>query len=182
MKSFILENDQELAGEDEEGVDRMMHSAEGQFFFRVWLPCWLLYQSYPPLLMRRARRGDLDALDDLLRLDKSAICDPVLRRVWHEEVNSGNMGRRKRLLAAMAGRPKGRLTAKKMRANMGGLISQFASAFGCEVTEPEIKALFDRIAQARQGTHDVNLPLSPEARYKAIRRHRNWPSIFVADK
>jgi hypothetical protein len=43
-------------------------AAENQFFMRVWLPCWMLYGEHPPRLMRRARQGDMNALQDLLRL------------------------------------------------------------------------------------------------------------------
>lgn len=62
---------------DEEAMtDMLMASPSGQFFMRVWWPCWILYREYPPRLLRSARLGNLDSLDRLLRLDKRAIADP----------------------------------------------------------------------------------------------------------
>ncbi len=55
-------------------------SAEGFFSFRIFLPCWLHYFEYPASLYRRARLGNLDALDKLLRIDKRVIADTKISR------------------------------------------------------------------------------------------------------
>jgi hypothetical protein len=50
---LLAENDlnSEEAGADGGRWDEFMLSVEGQFFFRVWLPCWIMYRTYPPLLL-----------------------------------------------------------------------------------------------------------------------------------
>jgi hypothetical protein len=64
--------------------ERVCHQSEMQFFFRVWMPCILLYGEYPTELMKRARHGDIDPMCDLLRLDKAVIAEP---RIAEEFVN-----------------------------------------------------------------------------------------------
>lgn len=163
--------------EDEALFDRLFASAAGQYWLCVWLPCVMYYRTYPPLLLRRAREGDDDALDRLLRLDESVVADPGILRRWHEIMHNGSGAERRRMLTAIAGRPKGRLDRKAMRLGLSGLISQFAIGFGCRVTAPEIKALFDAVERVRSGRIDTSLPESAEAYSKAVQRNRSWPSL-----
>lgn len=163
------------SGQDQIGA--IIDSLEMQFFFRVWMPCWILYRVYPPCLMRKARSGDMDALDDLLRLDKSAICDPLIAEHWHQAIHSGQAGAKARLLRAMNGQPRGGITPKKMRSFLSGMISQLAISLMCPVTEPEIRELFDRIAVAHGDTNDYVLINSNQGLVKAIQRNRDWPSL-----
>ena len=122
-------------GQDQgEPFDLFMHSLEGQFCFRVWLPCWILYKTYPCLLLRQAREGDDDALDKLLRLDKSVVADPVISKRWHAIMHGGAHSRRERFIKAMGGKVKGRIEKKSLRLAVSGLISQVAQAFQCDVT------------------------------------------------
>lgn len=165
-----VENGQDQIGE-------MIDSLEMQFFFRVWIPCWILYRVYPPTLMRKARAGDLDALDDLLRLDKSAVHDPHVAEHWHRIMHGGEAGTKTRLLRAMNGQPRGGITPKKMRSFLSGMISQLAINLMCPVTEPEIRELFDRIAVAHGDTNDYVLINSNQGLVKAIQRNRDWPSL-----
>lgn len=77
----LVKHFEEEADSDADQLDDFMGDVEVQFFFRVWVPCWIIYQEYPSNLMRRARQGDLDAMDNLLRLDKSVIHDPQWRNI-----------------------------------------------------------------------------------------------------
>lgn len=181
IRAFVTEHDNdEWSGEN---AENLAATAEVQFFVRVWLPCWLQYQVYPPKLFHRARSGEIDALEDLIRLDKAVLCDWLIAEHWHAAVNGTDSGRRERLLKAAARRPRHPMTAKKARAYFAGLISQLAIGFHCDVTSTEIRTLFDRIARARgKDLIDTNLPEEPATFEAAIRNKRVWPSIPVPKK
>lgn len=167
-------------GEVEDGQDQigeMIDSLEMQFFFRVWVPCWILYREYPPTLMSKARNGDIDALDDLLRMDKSAVHEPRVAEHWHRIMHGGQTGAKTRLLRAMSGQPRGSVSRQKMRAFLSGMISQLAISLMCQVTEPDIRELFNRIAFSRGDKTDYQLTPSTQGLVKAIQRNRNWPSL-----
>ncbi len=162
--------------DDEARFDSMVASPAGQFYFRVWLPCWVLHREYPQRLLRAARCGDIDALERLLRIDKFVLADqrvaPHVARVMSE----GPKVKRDQLLAALSGKPRERLTPKAVRSGLSALISQLAFLFRSSVTATEIAALFDGIEQVRTGEVDVELPVA-ENLTRAIHRNRNWPSL-----
>lgn len=172
-----IEADTDPGGESDADFDGFIASPAGQFYFRVWLPCWLLYREYPPRLLRRARLGDLDALDKLLRLDKSAVHDPVIAERVHQLTHSGTKRDRDLILEALRGKPKGRLDPKTIRYGLAGMISQLAVLFQTRVTAPEIAALFDAIERVRTGKpSDTRIPAG-ESFAKAVHRNRTWPSL-----
>lgn len=167
---------------DANRTDDLMVLPEAQFFYRVWLPCWVLYRVYPPTMFHRARSGrtdndDSDALEDLLRLDKSVLGDPLIAERWHKACKNKSPALFKRLSRAAAGQPRGKMTRKKMRERLAALISQMAIAFDVEMNEGDIRELFENAAKARTGETDLHLPRGSEALSKAIQRHRTWPSL-----
>ena len=164
--------------EDELQVDELIACPAGQFYFRVWWPCWILYREYPPRLMRAARLGDLDALDRLLRLDKYAVHDPGIARVLGDVMDVGSANARKQVVNALSGRPRVKLTDSGVRAGLAGLISQLAFLFHSKVTAPEIQALFDAVERVRGGSlTDRKIAAAGESWSKAVQRGRNWPSL-----
>ncbi|MCA9292798.1 MAG: hypothetical protein KDA20_03195 [Phycisphaerales bacterium] len=164
-----------LAGDDE-SFDRFTTSSEGLFFFRVWLPCWLVYHKLPGQLLREARLGDDDALDKLLRLDKSVLGDPGIAQRWHAITLRGSALERRRLVAALKGKPKGSFDGAWVRSGLAGMISQMAKTFGCTATAPEIAAIFDAVEQRNGNLVDSKLPVG-ESLAKAIQRNRDWPGL-----
>lgn len=173
-----LESASEAEAEDQ-GVTPtgFLASAEGQFFIRVWMPCFVMYRTYPAPLLRQAGDGDLDSLEKLLRLDKSVVADPRIAHHWHAIMQGEDFKTRKRMLDAISGKPKGKLDKKGIRLALSSLISQWARAMKCEITAPQITELFDRIEQLRSGHADTALPESKEAFAKAVQRNRDWPSL-----
>lgn len=159
-------------------IDALLASPVGQFYFRVWWPCWVLYREYPQRLLRAARLGDLDALDRLLRLDRYALGDPKVARVVAEVMSSGPTNDRKRITNSLNGHPTVKLTDSNIRAGLAGLISQLALLFRSKVTAPEIQALFDAIERVRTGApSDPKLTATGESWSKAVQRARTWPSL-----
>lgn len=163
--------------EDDTLLDALFASPAGQFFFRVWWPCWILYREFPPRLLREARLGDLDALDKLLRLDKLIISEPRIARVIHRVMTTGTASEQRRITQALSCRPKVQLTDKAIRAGLGALISQLATLFHTKVTAPEIQGLFDAIERVRSGNPADQAVPPGEAWSKAIQRNRNWPEF-----
>lgn len=169
-------DDMHGSADDAATLESCLATPAGQFFARVFVPCWLLYREWPSLLLRRARGGDLDAIDKLLRLDKSAEHDPRVAEHVHRIQHSGSKRDRDRLTAARTGGIKTTLTPQSIRYGLAGLISQFAPAFGTKVTAPQIAKLFDRIETIRSGQTDRHVPAG-EAFTKAISRNRTWSGV-----
>lgn len=174
IRSVLASQEAEQELDDEATLD-LLNSPGAQYYFRVWLPCWILHRTYPQFLLRQARLGDDDAFDKLLRLDKSITSvDPVLTRRWHEVTHMGSVRDRQRFMLAMAEGPKGRLDSKAMRHGLAGLISQIFLNAGHRVTAPAISELFDSIERIRTG--EIDRKIAPgQAFSKAVQRNRNWP-------
>jgi hypothetical protein len=66
--------------EQETLTDRQVRQPEIQFFMRVWFPCVIAYGQWPTRLFASARRGNVDALYKLLRIDKSILADPFIAK------------------------------------------------------------------------------------------------------
>jgi hypothetical protein len=77
-ENIVLEDEtlkEEYDEEEKKRIRLLFHNPEMLFFIRVWAPCLFLYGDYPIRLLRKARQGDEDALDKLLRLDRTVIYD-----------------------------------------------------------------------------------------------------------
>jgi hypothetical protein len=156
------------------GWNAMLNTPEAHFLVRLCLPCLILYREAPGRMLRRARNGDDDAFDALLRLDKSVITDPVLWRRWHAALNDPKPGRRKRFRDAMAGRPLKRFNEKTVRIAFAGLLSQIAERENCAMTAPEIRDWFASFTG--EGWLSDEVMPGGEALTKAIQRNRDWPA------
>lgn len=146
---------------------------EGSFFLLVIAPCWLLYRTTPTRLYRKARLGDTDALEKLLRLDPLMLHDPTIGKQIQAFRFKNKNNVYQTLLEAPLKRPKGKFTRKKMKYAIAGLISALATSLKFELEEPDIRALFDAVAKDSEGKSiDTDIADSPEAFSKAIRRDR----------
>lgn len=155
------------------------------FFLRVTVPCFSLYGIYPVRLLKMAQQGDDDALEKLIRLDKSAIFDPKISEIIHQA--QGLRERRKLSLIKMAFTcsPKVKTDMRAIKCNLGGLISHVSITMKQKLTAIEIRQLYDALA------HDMGLDyidpdlgdMTPENLEKAIQRARAlWQTILQADK
>ena len=170
----VIDSDAES---DPHQVDDAFKTPQGQYYFRVWLPCWMMYREYPPRLLRQARLGDSKSLDKLLRLDKSIVHDPKIADHVHRLTHSGSKRDRDFILQAIEGCPKVKLDAKTIKYGLSGMISQFAILFRCKVTAPEITQLFDGIERVRTGRLcDPHIPAG-ESFTKGVSRNRNWTTL-----
>jgi hypothetical protein len=187
LKESFLDIEYDLSAEP---VDPSMQTAfadlltemplESGFFFLVNIPCWLLYRESPTHLYRKARTGDIDALEKLLRLDSLMIHDPLIGKQIQTLRFNRKTSAYRTLLEAPLKAPKAKITRKKMKYSMAGFISALSSIIKQPLTEPEIRSLFDSVAQdSGRGAIDTDLPDSPESFYMAIKRDRDfWLQAF----
>jgi hypothetical protein len=193
----------EIKGEYVRGGNpgEVLKCPEVLFFLRVAVPCWLEYGKPVQKLLREARQGDLDAMVDLLRLDKGAIEDRMIRQHYLDAANKGKSAIVERLTNAMAGGPLGGLTAQKVKVLLGALVYKLAKRMHGPVAEvfqklkavgiryrerprrttaPDVRKLFNAVAKDyRKEDRDVDLrELSDHGFYTALIRELDfWPEL-----
>jgi hypothetical protein len=177
IKSDIYES------EDQASVEAFMgklESPEFLFFFRVWTPCWLLYQEYPTNLLRKARNGNYDALEKLLRLDSTTLNDPKVSEIYHQAGSHKNRAIFNLIATSIQKNLKSKVTRQKIKISIAGLISAISKLINSKLDEPEIRSLFDAIAMdSGNSSIDTDLPDGQEAFSKAIQRERKfWMPLF----
>lgn len=152
------------------------------FFLLVYFPCCLLYREAPSSLYQKAKSGDLEALEKLLRLDPSLIHDRHIGNVLYSLREKRKFHTYDSLLSACHKKPKAKLTTAKFKVAIAGFISFFTNALGRPLTAPQIRQLFDAVAyDSSQGEliADPDLPESDETFYKAIQRERDlWQATL----
>lgn len=166
-----------------EFLSMFTNSLEGQFYFFITVPCWLLYRDSATRIYRKARLGDYNSLEKLLRLDPLVIHDPSIGKQIQKFRFMGKSIAYENLIEAVLNKPKEKSTRKKMKYSVAGLISGLSLAINHPLTEPQIRQLFDAIAQdTRSQPIDTDLPESPESFAKAIQRDRfYWNKVLSPD-
>lgn len=175
-----------ISSDEQDEIIQFLNENElsAAFFILVHVPCWILYRMSPSILYRRARQGDIDSLEKLLRLDALMIHDPSIGR----QVQRFRFNRKTTvygdLMKAPLEKPKGKITRKTMKYIFAGFISAVAQIYKHPLTEPEIRSLFDAVSKdAGRGSIDTDLPDSPDSFSKAVRRYREfWLKSFQSDK
>jgi hypothetical protein len=171
--------------EEKKRARKFIHTPEIIFYFRVWIPCFVLYGTYPPYLLQKARHGDDDAIEKLLRLDKSVIDDPRIKEIFHQSAVSKKRSKFDLMSKAIQKAPKIRIEIQTVKYTLAGFISVASIALGQRLTAVEIHGLFDAIARdSGKGIIDDDLVVSPETFEKAIQRARQFWQVFPtkADK
>ena len=159
------------------------HKMEMSFIFLVFTPCIMLYKTHPATLYRKARLGDVSAIDKLLRLDPLMLHDPAIGQQIQKIRLKGKQAMYQNLVDAPLKPIKAKLTNGKIKASMATLISMMADGIKQPLTSTEIRRLFDAVAQdADKHDIDTSLPDSPEAFYKSIQRKRpSWRPLLAPD-
>lgn len=152
---------------------------EVRFFMRVSFPCWIEFGQTAAQLIRKARQGDLKAIEAILRLDKGALEDRRIRQYLYS-AHSSNRTRFDDIAKAIREPITKNVTIGRVKMSLAGCISAISHALKQPLTEPEIRALFDAVvADSGMGAIDNDLPESPEAFSQAILRYRRfWNFLF----
>jgi len=152
-------------------------TAEVLFTFMVSARCWYECGEAPVKVLRRARLGELAALETILRVDKSVVRDKRVAEQIHDAALT-NRARFERIGNAFRGGLTAKANRRKVNGMLAGLISKVSELCGQRLQEPEIRALFDAVARDRgRGLICKELPESPEAFQKAIQRERRFWSF-----
>ncbi len=104
-------------------------SQEFLFLCKVFLPCQLFYGTTPFQLIRLARLGKLEALEQLIRLDKLVLADPGIMRQTQRLLNHNKYRYDSVVAKAIKDAPKFRLAPRQIKYLLAGLISLFSEAF-----------------------------------------------------
>jgi hypothetical protein len=154
------------------------------FFIRVLVPCFSLYGISPIDLLRQAQQGDDDALEKLIRLDKSIIFDPKISEIIHQAQAMKKLERMSMIKKAFSNSPRVKTDMKTIKCHLGGLISYFSIAMRQKITAADISRLYDALAHD-MGIDEIDpdFDIAPEAFEKAIQRARTmWHIILIPDK
>jgi len=160
---------------------RRLSSQEAVFCFRIWFPCWLEYGLSAQHLLRQARQGDIHAIDRILRLDELTLQDPRIILQFSQARQNPAGGRFKRMYSALGGIPDRKLSSKNVKENIGAAISIASELWGSRISGPDIRRLYDAIAQDRE-RKPIDMDFTdeePESFSRAMRRHRPfWQPLF----
>jgi hypothetical protein len=159
-------------------IKQDINKPEIRFLLQVFLPCFLLYKYFPGRLLREARKGKIDYIEKLIRLDRPIAFDKKISEFIHGAKK--NKRTDEKIKSAIANGINEKVTRKKMKMNIAGLISFVSTGMGRQLKENEIRDLFDSIAKDKgQGDIDADIPDSQETFAKAIQRERrNWGNAF----
>jgi hypothetical protein len=140
---------------------------------------------YPHELLRKAQHGDDDALEKLIRLDKSAIFDPKISEIIHQAQAAKKREKISMIKMAFNSPPMVKMNMRTIKCNLGGLISHISIAMNQKLPAIQIRQLYDALAHDMgQDYVDSDLgDMTPESFEKAIQRDRAfWQTILQADK
>jgi hypothetical protein len=175
----VLRKDHQSSDHENTVFDWAKQKGLLQFLLCVWFPCFVLANDYPTRLLRRARCGDIEALEHLLRIDKTVLQDRRIAEQIRDAWMTPRRARFKRLAAAVAGKPK-QMNAKAAKMRMAALSSKFFQVIN-PVDSPAIREVFDIVKSIETGkpkSVDPDLPESPEAMSKGVQRLRKaWARI-----
>jgi hypothetical protein len=159
-------------------IKQDINKPEIRFLLQVFLPCFLLYKDYPSRLLREARKGNIEYIEKLIRLDRSIEFDKKISEFIHGARKNKMID--EKLRSAIATGINEKVTRKKMKMNIAGLISFFSMSIRSQLKESEIRDLFDAISKDKgEGDIDTDIPDSHETFAKAIQRERqNWGNAF----
>ena len=154
------------------------------FFIRVFAPCFTLYKIYPLDLLNKAVNGDDKALEQLIRLDKSAIFEPKISKLIHEAQVLKAQARMSMIKRAFSSQPKA-MQMQTIKCQLGGLVLFISELLKQKLNPSDIKQLYDSIAKdLRIDMHDQDLHKMtvPTFAKRINRNHLMWKSILIQDK
>ncbi|HML74500.1 MAG TPA: hypothetical protein PKB02_08375 [Anaerohalosphaeraceae bacterium] len=153
-----------------------------RFYIMNWIPCWLFLGEHFPRLLRKARTeyktGNIASLEKLLRLDKRAIYEPGIAKIWRELSFQPQNKKFKRLIKALEQTPQ-IPDKKQFKILLAALISLLAERENIKLRPQQIHKIFESVSRDITGTIDYDIPDNPDALYKGISRHKKfWELLF----
>ena len=147
------------------------------------MPCLVVYGELPSSLIRKARGGDIFALEKIIQVDKSCIYDAKISKFIHKLSLTDKI--KYNSICRLLIKNKRNISKKKIKMNFAAILSQISKLYGralniSPLTSEHIRSRFDDNAK-RQGLGliDTDLPDSPEAFYKQMYRKDDFLKFFV---
>lgn len=180
INNFLSEFNKKEKKEFRENITR----PEIIFFIRVMMPCFSIYKSFPLELLKQAQNGNDEALEKLIRLDKSVIFEPKISEIIHQAQALKAQARISMIKKAFTSTPKAALKMRSIKFHFGGLISYFSDALKQKIMAADIWRLYDAIALDTIGDVDQDFKnMSVETFEKDIQDARKmWQSILSGKK
>ena len=154
------------------------------FFTRVLVPCFSLYKTYPVDLLRQAQNGDDDALEKIIRLDKSIIFEPKISEIIHQAQALKEQTRMSMIKKAFTSSPKVTMKMRTIKCHFGGLVSLLFMAIKQKITAADIWRLYDAISLDMSEDIDQDFAnMTEETFSKDIRNARKlWHIILLPER
>lgn len=164
--------------EEKKKARKFIHTPEITFYFKVWLPCFLIHGEYPQNLLMKARHRDDEAIQKLLQIDKSVIDDPKIKEIFHQSAVASQKSKYALMIKAIQEGPKKRVDIKTVKYTLAGLISLISIALKQEIKPEEISELFNAIAcdSKKDVSGDDDITVGETFR-KAVERNRTFWQI-----
>lgn len=201
-KRHLREIQRQLIGEVEEDTDDLEETLtqrpEVYFYLRVVLPCVCLYRQPPIVLLRRAQRGDAEAIERLVRLDDVTATAPSVVAWWNGASGDTRTTRRDRLHTwAGQGLDHGRFDRGRFKRSLGALVSALVETIGMywdfkrgklvpgRVTAAQIQDLFnavtiDRALRKHRGISDPDIgEMQPDSLRRQMSRDRKLWRVVI---
>ena len=150
----------------------VLSSLGAQFFFTVGFPCWILTGQLPHRILQScaSSKPDTKNLDVLFRLDRRVMQHPVLDRFFYPRDVYLKQLRRIWLARALRD-PIRKVSRKYIKYRLARLIYELSQRLAFPLKTPEIKSLFDIVAEIRTGEkRDADFKQQPGAFLKANQR------------
>jgi len=173
----------EPTADDDKEFKKKMTKPEFIFFIRVMVPCFSLYGIYPLDLLRQGQNGYDDALEKLIRLDKSIIFEPKISEIIHQAQALRKQERMTRIKKAFRSSPKMKMNMRTIKCHLGGLISYLSIALKQKITAADIRVLYDAIALDMNNDVDQDFgDMTEETFSKNIQNARGMWQIMLPEK
>lgn len=153
------------------------------FLISVIMPCLIIYGELPSFLIRKARLGDISALEKIIQIDNSSIYDVKISKLMHKLSLTNKI--KYNSICRLLLKNNRNLSKKKIKMNFAAILSQVSKLYGralniSPLTSEQIRSKFDDNARKQGlGLIDIDLPDSPEAFYKQMYRKDDFLKFFV---
>jgi hypothetical protein len=127
------------------------------FYYLIYLPCLLFYDIAPAALYRNALKGDISAIEKLLRIDPLILHDPAIGFQIQSIRLYGKANDYLDILGAITKQPKinYKMLAderRSVKSDHGAQIYVLAKALNNPLQVPQIRDLYDMLAADYEGT------------------------------
>jgi hypothetical protein len=178
----------------EEVLSRAIKLPEIQFIVRVVWPCWMEYGVPATKMLFKARHAGKkgknfekeqpwEAMENLACLDAATVHEQRIKDAYNSAAVANNI-HFDDVTRGLAGSPNRKITVGNVKSTIGAFIQRASELINFPLSAPEIRRLFDVIAQDRKkGIRDNDLPSSDKAWALAVLRARPlWNPFFPSNK